>query len=163
MKLARFSHGGDARLGLVVAGDGIVDLTRRLDGKPSDMIALIAGWPRLRGAVADLQTGPADHALSTVKLLAPVARPPKIFAIGLNYADHCAESGLEIPKQQTWFSKAATAVNGPFDPIELPAVSEQLDYECEMVAVIGKRCRNVPRDRAKEAVFGYCVGDDVSV
>jgi 2-keto-4-pentenoate hydratase/2-oxohepta-3-ene-1,7-dioic acid hydratase in catechol pathway len=127
------------------------------------MSELIAHWPRLLPRIPALLGQPADYPLAAVTLLAPVPRPRKIFAIGLNYADHIAESGLARPVDQVWFSKAVSAVTGPYAPIELPVVSEQLDYECELVAVIGKRCRNVPRDRAKEVIFGYCVGNDVSV
>lgn len=87
----------------------------------------------------------------------------KIFAIGLNYADHCEEAGMPLPEKQIWFSKASSAVNPPFAPIELPAASDTLDYEAELVVVIGKTCRNVPADRWQEVVFGYCVGNDVSV
>jgi 2-keto-4-pentenoate hydratase/2-oxohepta-3-ene-1,7-dioic acid hydratase in catechol pathway len=102
-------------------------------------------------------------ALADVHLLAPVARPGKVMAIGLNYADHIRESGQETPRHQTWFSKAVTAINGPFDPIEIPRASAMVDYEAELVVVIGKRCRHVARDRAAEAIFGYCAGNDVSV
>jgi 2-keto-4-pentenoate hydratase/2-oxohepta-3-ene-1,7-dioic acid hydratase in catechol pathway len=84
-------------------------------------------------------------------------------AIGLNYAEHAAESGVEKPKHQIWFAKTANTINGPFDPVELPAVSAALDYECELVLVIGRRCRNVLYDEARKVIFGYCVGNDVSV
>jgi 2-keto-4-pentenoate hydratase/2-oxohepta-3-ene-1,7-dioic acid hydratase in catechol pathway len=127
------------------------------------MIELIARWAEWGPKLESAASRPGDLALSAAKLQAPVRAPRKVFAIGLNYADHCEESGLEIPKDQVWFSKAVTSVNGPFDPIELPAASTHLDHECEMVTVIGRRCRNVSRERAKEVVFGYCVGNDVSV
>jgi 2-keto-4-pentenoate hydratase/2-oxohepta-3-ene-1,7-dioic acid hydratase in catechol pathway len=92
-----------------------------------------------------------------------VPRPGKILGIGLNYADHVAESGMATPADQLWFAMMNTAANGPYAPIDLPRVSEQLDYEAEMVFVIGKRCRHVSREQAREAIFGYCVGNDVSV
>ncbi len=162
MKLAMFTQGGRTRLG-VAKNDGLIDVARHLQEIPPDMEATIAQWPLLRPKFESIAQKPADFPLDAVTLRAPVARPRKIFAIGLNYADHCAEAGMQIPKDQVWFSKAVTAVNGPFDPIDLPAVSEQLDYECEMVTVIGTRGRNVPKERAQEVVFGYCVGNDVSV
>ncbi len=161
MRLAVFSVGGSPRTGAIL-DDGVRDLARHT-GAPADMSELIANWPQLQLQLAPLLRQPADYPLQAVTLHAPIARPRKIFAIGLNYADHIAESGLERPANQVWFSKAPTSIAGPFDPIELPAVSEQLDYECELVAVIGKRCRNVPRERAREVIFGYCVGNDVSV
>ncbi len=162
MKLAIFSHDDSSRVGIVL-GDTCLDVSRYITGAPTDMVGTIARWSELRPKFEAVAKRPGDFNLSAVKLHAPVSHPRKIFAIGLNYADHCAESGLEIPKDQIWFSKAVTSVTGPFDPIELPAVSRQLDHECEMVAVIGKRCRNVPLERVREVIFGYCVGNDVSV
>jgi len=163
MQLATFSTGAAGpRVGLI-AGERVLDLAQHLQDAPRDMIELIRRWSSLAARLKALQANKDDPALAGVRLHAPVPRPGKILAIGLNYADHCAEAGLEVPQAQVWFSKAPTAANGPFDPVERPAVSEQLDYECEMVAVIGKRCRNVPRERAAEVIFGYCVGDDVSV
>ncbi|HEX4243634.1 MAG TPA: fumarylacetoacetate hydrolase family protein [Steroidobacteraceae bacterium] len=162
MKLVTYLVDGSARIG-IVSGNGIVDVSRHVQGAPADMIELIARWAGWGPKLESAASRPADLALSAAKLQAPVRAPRKVFAIGLNYADHCEESGLEIPKDQVWFSKAVTSVNGPFDPIELPAASTHLDHECEMVTVIGRRCRNVSRERAKEVVFGYCVGNDVSV
>ncbi len=162
MRLATFSHRDAARVGIVV-GEGIIDLALHGADLPREMSELIARWSQLQPRLSALEDRPPDLPLAGVQLHAPVPRPRSIFAIGLNYADHIAESGLEKPKHQTWFSKAVTAVSGPFDAIELPAVSEQLDYECELVLVIGKRCRNVPRERAAEVIFGYCAGNDVSV
>lgn len=130
---------------------------------PATLLELIRGWADFRSSVAVLARQAPDLALQDVTLVAPIDRPGKIMAIGLNYADHVAEARLETPRHQTWFSKAVTAVNGPFGDIELPVVSTQLDYECEMVAIIGKRCRHVPRSSAMEVVFAVCAGNDVSV
>jgi 2-keto-4-pentenoate hydratase/2-oxohepta-3-ene-1,7-dioic acid hydratase in catechol pathway len=162
MKLATFSANDVPRTGLIV-GDGVLDISMHLVGAPRDMADLIANWATLRSQLETLSGKRADFKLDAVKLHPAVPRPRMIFAIGLNYADHIAEAGFETPPHQIWFSKAVTAVSGPFDPIELPAVSGQLDYEGELVAVIGQRCRNVPRERAREVIFGYCVGNDVSV
>ena len=162
MKLAVFSDGGPPQIGLVV-NERVVDILRRLPDAPSDMVSLIAQWPTFRPRLEAALGADTDMKLTDLTLYPPVVRPSKVFAIGLNYRDHCAEFGLEIPTEQIWFSKAVTTVTGPFDAIDLPAVSEELDYECELVAVIGKRCRNVPRERAAEVIFGYCVGNDVSV
>lgn len=159
MRLVTFSTGDSPRVGAVL-GTNIVDLSARIGA--TSMRELILDWERLRLSV-EAAVSTEDHPMASVRLHAPVLLPGKILAIGLNYSDHCIESGLEIPKEQIWFSKASSAITGPFDPIERPAVSEQLDYECELVAVIGKRCRNVSRSRAREVIFGYCVGNDVSV
>lgn len=101
--------------------------------------------------------------LDGVTLCQPIIRPGKILGIGLNYHDHAAETGRTAPEVQTWFVKQATAANGPFAPVELPKVSDKLDYEAELVAVIGKRGRHVPAARAMEIVAGFCCGCDYSV
>ena len=106
-------------------------------------------------------------ALADVQLRQPILRPGKILAIGLNYAAHAKESVSFIKSTpasvQKWFNKQSTAANGPYDPVHLPVVSEQLDYEAELVAIIGKTGRHVPEDRALEIVAGYSCGCDVSV
>ncbi len=162
MRIARFSVGDDDRLGVIVDG-GVIDVARHLPDLPTDTIGLIRDWRRHEARLAALVDAPADLALGDVRLLAPIARPGKILCVGLNYADHIAEANLPAPAEQLWFAKAGTGAAGPFDPIELPPVSDQLDYEAELVVVIGRRCRHLPRDRAAEAIFGYCVGNDVSV
>ncbi len=103
---------------------------------------------------------------SSVSLLAPVARPGKILGIAVNYAAHAAESVSFVktdPGTQKWFNKQVSALNGPYDPVHLPKVSNQLDYEGELVAVIGRAGRHVPRDRAMEIIAGFCIGCDYSV
>jgi len=163
MKLATFDSGdGDAHVG-IVAGDGLIDLSRALPGLPRDMAGLMAAWPDAEHVLQNVASQPAHHKISDIHLLAPVPRPPKILAIGLNYADHIAESGQTTPERQIWFSKLSSAVNGPFDPIQIPRVSSAVDYEAELVAIIGRRCRHVTKADAPGAVFGYCAGNDVSV
>jgi 2-keto-4-pentenoate hydratase/2-oxohepta-3-ene-1,7-dioic acid hydratase in catechol pathway len=161
MRLARFSVGGDPLLGLV-DGDRVTTLSDRIPALPKEMIELIAAWDQFAGRIKAV-AGKADYKLSEVALLAPIARPGKVLGIGLNYADHIAEAGMKRPEHQMWFSKAVTAVAGPFDAIQRPAVSTALDYEAELVFVIGERCRHVPPARASEAIFGFCAGNDVSV
>ena len=101
--------------------------------------------------------------LDQVQLNAPIDDPRRIFCIGLNYADHIEESSLERPTMQAWFTKHAGCVVGPHDPVLLPAVSQALDYEAELVFVIGKKCKHVPAERVGEVIAGYCCGNDVSV
>ena len=161
MKLATFDAGAGLRTGAVV-GDGIVDLTGA--GLPGRMIDLIANWPRLAAQTRKLvDAAKPQFQLSQVHLHAPVPDPQKILAIGLNYADHIAESGQGKPDRQIWFSKLPIAVNGPHDPIEIPKASSAVDYEAELVVVIGTRCRHVSKADAASVVFGYAAGNDVSV
>jgi len=162
MKLVTYSAEGKEWLGLAV-GSGIVSISRHLPGAPESMIELIRRWSEFVGPVSQLQDREPDAELGAVRLRAPVPRPGKILAIGLNYKDHIEETKMETPEHQTWFAKMPTSVTGPYDTIELPAVSDSLDYEAELVMVIGRRARNVPRSRAHEVIFGYCVGNDVSV
>lgn len=158
MKLATFSRGAAPRIGRV-DGDRIIDLST--SGLPMDMAALLAAGP---DALHKARTagGPA-HALSDVTLEAPVLRPPKILAIGLNYADHIAETKLETPSFPMFFNKQSTSANGPRAAIHLPRVSDKLDYEGELGFVVGRRCRHVPKERAHEVIAGYVVCNDVSV
>ncbi|WP_068876587.1 MULTISPECIES: fumarylacetoacetate hydrolase family protein [unclassified Phenylobacterium] len=162
MKLATFDAGAAPQLGAVV-GDRIVPLNAAAPGLPADMIGLIAAWPQVAGEVRRIaEAGTDAAALDGVRLLAPIRRPGKIMAIGLNYADHIAESNLGTPEHQVWFSKAPTAANGPYDPIQVPKVSQALDYEAELVAVIGQGGRHIARDAAPGAIFGYCCGNDAT-
>jgi len=163
MRLATFTHAGATRLG-VVAGDEVIDLAAAAPELPHEMVAfLAAGAPALRRAADRLANARERIPLAQVQLEAPVLRPPKFLAIGLNYADHVAESRLELPKLPTVFNKQATCVTGPSDPIHMPRVSKALDYEGELGFVIGQRCRHVPQARAREVIAGYLVVDDVSV
>jgi 2-keto-4-pentenoate hydratase/2-oxohepta-3-ene-1,7-dioic acid hydratase in catechol pathway len=98
----------------------------------------------------------------SVRLLPPVPDPPKIVCLGLNYRDHAAESGAPIPKDPVLFSKYATALTGHDSPIVLPPVSKEVDYEAELVIVVGKRGRNISEQAAMEHVAGYTIGHDVS-
>lgn len=164
MKLVTYSlPGGLPAIGVVVDG-GIIQISKHIPDAPADMIGLIDAWPALRQRLQHLTANTrADVALDAVTLLAPVPRPPKMLGIGLNYADHLAESGMEKPADQLWFAKMSTSAAGPFASIDLPRVSEQLDYEAELAFVIGERCRHVSRERAQEVIFGYCAANDVSV
>ena len=161
MKLARFSVLGSIYVG-VISGETLACLTGRIGGLSSDMIDLIANWRELAPEVRRL-SGSVDFRLSDVRLLAPVARPGKVMGIGLNYSDHIEESGMARPEFQTWFTKAVTSIAGPFDAIELPRVSSALDYEAELVFIVGKGGRHIPEAKANDAIFGYCAGNDVSV
>jgi 2-keto-4-pentenoate hydratase/2-oxohepta-3-ene-1,7-dioic acid hydratase in catechol pathway len=153
MRLATYDAGAGPATG-IVSGDRIAPT-----GVQGSMIDLIAAWPQVQDKLAAADDW---RPLSGVRLMAPVPRPGKVFAIGLNYADHIAESKVDKPAHQVWFTKAVTSVNGPFDPIQIARSGPFVDYEVELVAVIGKRGRNIPRAEAHAHVFGYCVGNDVT-
>lgn len=161
MKLATFTHAGHTRIG-VVDGEEIVD--GGLVAVPQDMASLLGeGRPALE-ALRDIVEGGGNRIpLRDVHLEAPVLRPGKFLGIGLNYDDHIEETGMERPEFPTFFNKQSTCVNGPYDPIHRPRVSEKLDYEGEMGFVIGRRCRHVPKERAHEVIAGYLIVNDVSV
>lgn len=156
MKLASYDNGAGVRVGVVV-GNEVVDA-----GLTETLIQVITEWERLRPQIEANIAGAKGLPLSQVRLLAPVQRPGKVFAIGLNYADHIAESHMETPKHQVWFTKAVTSVNGPYDPVLIARNAPFVDYEVELVAVIGKRAKHVSRADAANYIFGYCVGDDVT-
>jgi ureidoglycolate lyase len=162
MKVARFEMDSQERLGLVI-GDKIVDLASRLRGFPFDMVSLISNWEQWCPEIRGISVRENDVDVARVRLLPPIRRPGKIFGLGFNYSDHAAEANKPIPTEQMWFVKASTAINGPYDPIQLPRVSDKLDYEAELVVVIGAVCKHVRRDEAEGKVFGYCAGNDVSV
>jgi 2-keto-4-pentenoate hydratase/2-oxohepta-3-ene-1,7-dioic acid hydratase in catechol pathway len=162
MKLATFSHEGTTRIG-AVDGDEIVDLAAQVSGLPSEMVAFLAAGPEaLTAAHAAIGRGPRIP-LAEVRLEAPIARPPKFLAVGLNYADHVAEAGLETPKYPTVFNKQSTCVTGPTDPVHVPRASHAVDYEGELGFVVGRRCRHVARGDAPDVIAGYLVVDDVTV
>lgn len=162
MKLATFSHDGTKRIG-AVDGDEIVDLTAAAPELPRDMLGFLEAGPEAQLTANAALAGGARLPLAEVTLEAPIARPPKFLAVGLNYADHVAEAGLETPKHPTIFNKQSTCVTGPGDPIHLPRASHVLDYEGELGFVIGRRCRHVARDDASEVIAGYLVVNDVTV
>lgn len=162
MKLATFETAGRERVGLI-SGHAVIDLSQAAPSLPQDMIALIAAWPRVERDLRALDSAKPHFKLSDVHLKAPVPRPQKILAIGLNYLDHIEESGQQKPERQIWFSKLPNAVNGPYDPIQIPKASTAIDYEAEMVAIIGKQCRHISKADAPGVVFGYAAGNDVSV
>jgi len=142
MKIVRFCAGGVESCGV-------------LEG---ESIKAFAGEPWGERTLAGVEYKVAD-----VKLLAPVNNPPDIFAIGLNYRAHADESGFKYPAAPVVFIKASSCVAGPEDAIELPAmVPDEVDYEAELVLVIGKTCRNVSEEDALGYVLGCTCGNDVS-
>jgi len=131
----------------------------------NDLNSVIAGGADAMDRVTrwlDRTPGSERSSTASVKLLAPLQRPPKIICIGLNYRDHAAESNLAVPETPTVFAKFTTSVIGPGAPIVLPKASAKPDYEAELAVVIGKGGRHIPEDKWEEHVFGYTIVNDVS-
>ena len=163
MKLIRYDAGEGVRIG-AVEDDGVIDL-----------VAVGSRWATIRGIAGADQAALAElgelvdravpaHALADVRLLPPIERPGKYLAIGMNYARHLEEAdrlGVARSAHQTWFNKQTTCISGPFDAIE-PGVTEKLDYEVELAAVIGRPAKRVDEAQARGHVFGYMVANDVS-
>jgi 2-keto-4-pentenoate hydratase/2-oxohepta-3-ene-1,7-dioic acid hydratase in catechol pathway len=141
-----------------------VDLHATDSALPSSVRQLLEKGPAALQAAAHAceREKITEYPEDQVKLLAPIPDPPKIVCLGLNYADHAKEGGVPIPKDPILFSKYATALVGQEDYIVLPPVSKEVDFEAELVVVVGKRGR--PRDDAEAMgyVAGYTIGHDVS-
>ena len=151
MKLVTYSTGGgEPRVGYVED-----DHVTPLGG--SSMLEYVE-----HGRSSDRQPGGEAVALGEVRLHAPISRPEKIVAIGLNYEDHAAETGAEIPEKPVVFTKYPNTIVGPGEPIRIPPIAEQIDYEAELAVVIGRTARNVPESEALEYIFGYANANDVS-
>lgn len=191
MRLVTFEVQGVNRLGAEQAG-AVVDLNRgyalllatrgvpefqdRADcDLPADMLRFLEGWEHteararevLAFALAVQETGgPLAQVMSwpasAIRLRAPITNPRKIICLGLNYRDHAEESNSPIPTDPVLFSKFSSAIIGPEDPIVLPSVSQEVDYEAELACIIGRRGRHIPRAQALEHVAGYTAFHDVS-
>lgn len=163
MKLVTFTHAGRTRIGAVEA-EAVVDFAAHGRALPDDMLTFLAqGEAAFNAAREACASGTGRLALGDVSLEAPIRRPPKILAVGLNYRDHVAEGGFDVPTVPVIFNKQSTAVTGPQGVIYLPKESDQLDYEGEFAFVIGKRCRRVPKEKALDVIAGYTIANDVSV
>jgi 2-keto-4-pentenoate hydratase/2-oxohepta-3-ene-1,7-dioic acid hydratase in catechol pathway len=160
MRIARYRYDGHVRLGVQTSATTIGDLG---DGLPDDVGALLASDPAWLDLVRDRADSAAEVALDEVTVLAPIVRPPKFLAIGLNYADHISETGAAEPGFPIFFNKQSTCVTGPSGRIHVPRVSDQVDFEGELGVVIGRRCRHVTEAEARSVVAGYLVVNDVSV
>jgi 2-keto-4-pentenoate hydratase/2-oxohepta-3-ene-1,7-dioic acid hydratase in catechol pathway len=152
MKLVSFSTtDGKVRPG-ALHGDTIIDLS---SAGYADALAVIA---------AGLTAAPEGSAFARdqVKLHAPIANPPRIFAIGLNYRDHAAESKMQLPPVPVVFFKLHTSIIGPGEPIVLPKATSEPDYEAELAFVIGKGGYRIPASAWREHVYGFTIANDVS-
>ncbi|MEQ1620134.1 MAG: fumarylacetoacetate hydrolase family protein [Methylococcales bacterium] len=162
MKLVTFTHDEESRVGAVV-DDFVVD-SKGNAAIPATMIEFLsAGAAALAAMQLQIDSGTQRIALQEVKLQAPIPRPGKFLGVGLNYADHIDETGLEKPEYPTFFTKQSSCVIGQNDAIHLPKISDKTDYEGELAFVIGKRCKHVPIELAHEVIAGFTIVNDVTV
>jgi 2-keto-4-pentenoate hydratase/2-oxohepta-3-ene-1,7-dioic acid hydratase in catechol pathway len=160
MKLVTFSSDeGKLRPGVLGEG-GVIDLSSALPEKPSTLRDVLAG--DMLGRVVKLVQDQSAFRVTRHVLTAPVPDPANIIAIGLNYRDHAIESGMAIPEEPIVFGKFTSSVCGPEEAISLPSASHEVDYEAELVVVMGRRASHVPQSEAMEYVAGYTIGNDVS-
>ena len=161
MRLVTYSSAGSgSRLGVEAAGGTIHDLTAVLG--VADVGEMLARGIAA-GDIEDLRARAATLEPDEVVLQAPIRRPGKIICVGLNYHDHCREQNVEPPTYPLLFSKFANAVTHPGAAVTRPAATEQLDLECELAVVIGRRVSRVDRAEAMNAVFGYTILNDVTM
>jgi 2-keto-4-pentenoate hydratase/2-oxohepta-3-ene-1,7-dioic acid hydratase in catechol pathway len=153
VRIARFTTGEDPQFG-IVTGD-VDDL-----GIPDEdsLITVLAGDPLYVG----LQPTDQQVKLSDARLLSPVLPRSKVVGIGRNYAAHAAEMGSDLPDEPLMFLKPNTSVVGPGDPVFYPHQTENLHFEGELAVVIGRICRDVPKEKYADVVHGYTVGNDVT-
>jgi 2-keto-4-pentenoate hydratase/2-oxohepta-3-ene-1,7-dioic acid hydratase in catechol pathway len=162
MRLLRFEHQGESYLGLR-NGDTVINLNQADASISRDMGEFLASGDKGKSAAATaLSKSDTAIPIDQVKILAPVSNPEKVICIGLNYADHAAESGMAVPPEPVVFSKFRSAIAGPGDPVTIPPISAKVDYEVELVVIIGTAGKDIPLGEAMKYVAGYTVGHDVS-
>src|SRR5215475_13333206 len=161
MKLASFKVNCRASYG-AVSGSGIIDLGRKLTKYPTLLDVLRAG---ALGEMRAAASGPADHQVKDLEMLPPIPTPDKNICVGINYPDRSAEckDGREAPKYPNLFCRFPTSLVGTEQPIVRPKVSDKFDYEGEIVLVIGKEGRHVPRETALSIIGGVTLGNEGSV
>jgi 2-keto-4-pentenoate hydratase/2-oxohepta-3-ene-1,7-dioic acid hydratase in catechol pathway len=174
MRLATFDAGRGPRVGFVSVDETLVPLADVVPDAPEDMLGVIAAGDGLQARMRDVASRAQGGAkIASVRLLAPIPRPRRnVFCVGWNYSEHFAEGKAfrgpnavqEIPEHPALFSKNPFAIIGHDAAIRHPApISNELDYEVELAVIIGTEGRDISEDRALDHVFGYTVGNDVSV
>ena len=160
LRIASFEYHGEPSVG-IVTDQGLIDLGRR-DPSFADLAALLGkdGWG---DTLAGFANETPDHALGDVTFLPVSPKPDKLICVGLNYRQHAAELGNEIPSHPSLFVRFFDSVVGHEQPLVAPAVSHRFDYEAELAVIIGKTGRHVGRDRALEHVAGYSCFNDGSI
>ena len=164
MQFLTYDAAGEPRVGVLVH-EYVHDISDMIANAPTTMIGVIEAGDELQARIAANKLGVATPrgTLSNLKLHPVIPKPGKIVCLGLNYAEHAKEGGREVPKFPTLFLRCTTSLAAHGDDIAVPKVSTSLDYEAELLIVIGKRCKNVPVEQAYEYIFGYSAFNDVTV
>ena len=164
MRFLSFHTDDGIHLGIEGEGEVVVDLTAAAgDGVPGSVAELLAGGPDALARVrAFLETGPPARPLDDHDLAPCVPDPPKIICVGLNYRRHAAEAGNPVPDHPIYFAKYRNSLAGHRQHVAIPAATSRVDYEVELVAVMGRPTRNVTAAQALDHVFGYATGNDLS-
>lgn len=166
MKLAAFSSRDNQHIG-IVQDDQVISLTAlQPDQFPACIKTFIERSSELRPLAEQLlkqrQNNEAVFALSDVTIQAPIPQPEKIICVGLNYIDHCKETGMEPPKSPVIFSKYSNAIVGHHNAVQIPVNSTEVDFEAELAIVIGKEAKHISEEEANDYVFGYTIMNDIS-
>jgi 2-keto-4-pentenoate hydratase/2-oxohepta-3-ene-1,7-dioic acid hydratase in catechol pathway len=160
MKLTRFGDRGQEKPGLLLKDGTRVDVSAAVTDYNEEFFGT-GGLERLRRWV-ESNSGDLRRVDSSVRLGAPICRPSKIVCIGLNYRDHAAETGQEVPKEPVIFFKATSSLSGPNDEVVIPPGSTKLDWEVELAFVIGREARYVAKRDALDHIAGYVLHNDYS-
>lgn len=162
MRLATLQTAQGPRVVGVALDGRYVDLCDVDPKLPTTLKGILEADQGLMAAASALAAGMSKGPFVTGRLLAPIANPSKVICIGLNYRDHAIETNSPIPEEPVVFNKFPQAVVGPDDNVVLPAVAHEVDYEAELVVIIGKQGRRIRKEDAFQYVAGYTVGNDVS-
>jgi len=161
MKLARYGEPGAERPAVLMDDGTRIDVSSQVRDFDEAFFAA-DGMQKLRSWLETEQRWLAPKVPATLRIGAPIARPSKIVCIGLNFRDHAAESGMDLPKEPVLFFKSTTALAGPNDPVRIPRGGTKLDWEVELAVIIGKAASYVDEAHALEHVAGYALHNDYS-
>lgn len=162
MKIVRIGIHGEEKLGVLTVDNRFIDVSDLFDGQDRNYLEP-AGLDRIALAVQERHESAVDFDANRVRIGAPIPMPQKIVCIGLNYADHAAESNMPIPEEPIVFFKAPNTLVGPFDDVYIPRNSTKTDWEVELGVVIGSRCRYLSSPKVAAAnIAGFVVSNDVS-
>ncbi|MDG1872614.1 MAG: fumarylacetoacetate hydrolase family protein [Mariniblastus sp.] len=158
MKLLTFMHDGKPQVGSLSLDDKTITFSDDFTGTMMELVRS----DQLSGLKSAIGLSSQQVQLADVELLAPISGMEKLICIGANYADHAREMGGEPPGLPVIFNKFPSAINSSGGEIKLPEISSMVDFEAELVVVIGKRGKHIAHESALEHVFGYCCGNDIS-